>query len=175
MKETLTIPIVNDETPQPAPGSAAHSSPMQETLRDAVRQLLPEKRRGHRQSNRRKAIVAGRVPVCRRLELVIDEAIADGVSDDAVEGVALAFYDAVRLKLEARTPRPLGCLPLGVAIRNEEAVEGEMAPLEIDAILSPTPAGLRLLRHFYLRQTARVRDCLHAIDAHLRSTWRGAA
>lgn len=164
---------MHDQTPHNPPGRATHPSTMQESLRDAVRQLLPDTRRTHRQSHRRKAIVAGRSPVCRRLELVIDEAVRDGVSDEAIEHVGLVFLDVIRQKLEARRPRPLGVPSLGAAIRDENAVEGEMAPLEIDALMTPSPGGLRLLKWYYLRHSERVRVCLRAIDAQLRKPFLG--
>lgn len=142
---------------------------MQEELRVAIARLIPEGRRAQPQSWQRREVVNRRTPACRLLEQVIDEAVLDGVPDPDIERVGLALLDAIRQKLDARHPRPLDVPSLGFAIREEEAVEGEMAPLEIDVLTASTPGRLAELREYYLRHEARIRDAVRAINASLQS------
>lgn len=165
---TLTSPGRGRHTPLVRSGVSRPLTPMQEQLRAAIALMVPATRRGHRQGWQRKEILSRRTPACRLLEQLIDEAVLDGVADPDIERVGLALLDAIRQKLDARHPRPLGVPSLGAAIREEEAVEGEMAPLEIDVLTGSTPGRLTILREFYWRHEARIRDAVRAINANLQ-------
>jgi hypothetical protein len=155
-------------TPQTIPGGLYGITPMQEALRVAIARLIPDRRRSHRQGWARKEIIARRsLPIPRLLERVIDEAIRDGVPDEDVERVGLVFLDQLRGKLEARRPRPLGVPSLGPAIQNEEAIDGAMEALEIEAVMAPSPGLLQRMDELYARQVAAIGDCRRAIAAFM--------